>query len=55
MSKYDKLRNLTDDDIDLFNLSAQKTIGKILDVYDGERCRIVMGLDAIIVKFNCKL
>ena len=55
MSKYDKLRSLTDDDIDLFNLSSKNTIGKVLEIYDGEHCRIVMGLDSIIVKFNCKL
>tara|TARA_B100000073_G_C23353550_1_gene419859 strand:+ start:95 stop:568 length:474 start_codon:yes stop_codon:yes gene_type:complete len=55
MSKYDKLRSLTDEDIDLFNLSSKNSIGKVLHVYDGDRCRIVMGLDSIIVKFNCKL
>jgi len=55
MSKLDKLRGLTDNDIGEFSLAGRKTVGKIVDIYDADTCKIIFGLDNVIVKFNCRL
>lgn len=55
MSKFDKLRSLTDNDIGEFSLAGRKTVGKVVDIYDADTCKIIFGLDNVIVKFNCRL
>lgn len=55
MSKFDKLRSLTDNDIGEFSLTGRKTVGKVVDIYDANTCKIIFGLDNVIVKFNCRL
>ena len=55
MSKFDKLRSLTDNDIGEFSLAGRKTVGKVVDIYNADTCKIVFGLDNVIVKFNCRL
>lgn len=55
MSKLDKLRSLTDNDIGEFSLAGRKTVGKVVDIYDADTCKIIFGLDNVIVKFNCRL
>ena len=55
MSKLDKLRSLTDNDIGEFSLDGRKTVGKVVDIYDADTCKIIFGLDNVIVKFNCRL
>ena len=55
MSKLDKLRGLTDNDIGEFSLEGRKTVGKVVDIYDADTCKIIFGLDNVIVKFNCRL
>lgn len=55
MSKLEKLRSLTDNDIGEFSLEGRKTVGKVVDIYDADTCKIIFGLDNVIVKFNCRL
>ncbi len=55
MSKLDRLRSLTDNDIGEFSLEGRKTVGKVVDIYDADTCKIIFGLDNVIVKFNCRL
>ena len=55
MSKLDKLRGLTDNDIGEFTLVGRKTVGKVVDVYNADTCKIIFALDSVILKFNCRL
>ena len=48
-----KLTLIKNDDIELFTLNGVKTIGKIVDMYDGDTCKIV--LLSNMQKFNCRL
>lgn len=50
-----KLKNITNDDLELFSLNNLITQGKIVDIYDGDTCKIALITDNTIKKFTCRL
>ena len=51
-----KLSNCTINDIPEFSLNGIKTIGKIVDVYDGDTCKIILAQsNKALLRFNCRL
>jgi endonuclease YncB( thermonuclease family) len=51
----DKLRILKDHDVPEFSLKGKKLVGKVVNVYDGDTCKIILDLDGSIVKMSCRL
>jgi len=51
----EKLINIKYNDIEQFNLIGLKTIGKIVDLYDGDTCRIILVFHNMLYKFNCRI
>jgi endonuclease YncB( thermonuclease family) len=50
-----KLTALKNDDISDYSLNGIKTWGKIVDMYDGDTCRIILVHNDILQKFACRL
>jgi len=50
-----RLKTIKTDDIEEFSLNGLKTIGKIVECYDGDTCKIVLIVNGILTKFNCRL
>lgn len=50
-----RLKDLTIDDIPEFSLNETTTIGKIVDVYDGDTCKIILLNKDTFMRFNCRL
>jgi hypothetical protein len=55
MDKIDKLRDICNNDINDFQLAGKNVIGKVVDIYSVNTLKIVLLLDNIVLKFNCKL
>lgn len=57
MSIYmeNKLRSLCDKDVPEFSLKGRQFIAKVVDIYDGDTCKVLVPLEAGIVKFSCRL
>lgn len=55
MDKYDKLRNLTKNDIGPFSLLNRKTTGKVIDIYGPNTCKMIICMNNVMFSFNCKL
>jgi endonuclease YncB( thermonuclease family) len=53
--KMSTLESIRDCDIEEFNLKGKKLNGKVVDIYDGDTCKIVVELDGKLVKFSCRL
>ena len=53
--KMSTLESIRDCDIEEFNLKGKKLTGKVVDIYDGDTCKIVVELDGKLVKFSCRL
>ena len=51
----DELKNIKCKDIELFTLNNIKTIGKVVDVYDGDTCKIIFVYNNGLHKFTCRL
>ena len=51
----DNLKNIKCKDIELFTLNNVKTIGKVVDIYDGDTCKIVLVYNNQLHKFTCRL
>lgn len=51
----DKLSKCNTDDIPEFSLNGIKTLGKVVEIYDGDTCKIILANDNILMKFNCRL
>ncbi len=49
------LENIRDCDVEEFNLKGKKLTGKVVDIYDGDTCKIVLDLDGKLTKFSCRL
>jgi endonuclease YncB( thermonuclease family) len=49
------LENINNDDIELFSLNGQNIFGKIVEMYDGDTCKIVLLNNNNLQKFNCRL
>ena len=44
-----------DNTVPLFSLEGQTLVGKIVNVYDGDTCKVVFRLGGDLVKFNCRM
>jgi endonuclease YncB( thermonuclease family) len=51
----EKLKKVKNEDVEEFSLKNKTFIGKVVDVYDGDTCKIVFYLDDKLVKFSCRL
>jgi endonuclease YncB( thermonuclease family) len=51
----DELKNIKSSDISEFSLNGVKTSGKIVEIYDGDTCKIVLLNNNILQKFNCRI
>ena len=50
-----KLTNITSDDLELFSLNGIETEGKVVELYDGDTCKIILIVNNILQKFSCRL
>jgi endonuclease YncB( thermonuclease family) len=50
-----KLIHANNDTIPEFSLNGIKTIGKIVDIYDGDTCKIILITEDTLKKFTCRL
>ena len=50
-----ELQNIKCDDIHEFTLNNIKTVCKVVDIYDGDTCKIVLIIKNILYKFDCRL
>jgi|TARA_B110000858_G_scaffold195590_1_gene252347 5-keto 4-deoxyuronate isomerase len=55
MSKINKLQTLSSTDIGLFTLKNRQALGKVVHITTPNSCQIILGLNNLIFKFNCKL
>jgi endonuclease YncB( thermonuclease family) len=51
----DNLKNIKSSDIPEFSLNGIKTSGKIVEIYDGDTCKIVLLNNNVLQKFNCRI
>ena len=51
----DVLKNIKSSDILEFSLNGVKTSGKIVEIYDGDTCKIVLLNNNVLQKFNCRI
>jgi len=51
----EKLRNIADNDIDIFNFKNLRTYGKIIKNYDGDTADCVILRDEILYRFKVRL
>lgn len=51
----ERLAECTISDVPEFTLNGIKTLGKVVDVYDGDTCKIVLANDNVLLRFNCRL
>jgi endonuclease YncB( thermonuclease family) len=51
----DELKNIKSSDIPEFSLNGLKTSGKIVEIYDGDTCKIILLNNNILQKFNCRI
>lgn len=50
-----KLATLKNDDMKEYTLDGVKTWGKVVDMYDGDTCRIILVHNGELQKFTCRL
>lgn len=50
-----KLSKCTIKDVPEFSLNGIRTIGKVVDVYDGDTCKIILANGDVLLRFNCRL
>lgn len=51
----DRLQTCNIDDVQEYTLCGVKTFGKIVDVYDGDTCKIILLNKNELQRFNCRL
>ncbi len=51
----DELKNIKSSDILQYSLNGIKTSGKIVEIYDGDTCKIVLLINNVLQKFNCRM
>ena len=54
-SQLELLKHSTNENTEFFSFNNTKKIGKVVSVYDGDTCRIVLYLESKIVKFHCRM
>lgn len=50
-----QLATIKNDDIPLFTLNGITTIGKVVEMYDGDTCKIILLVNNVLQKFSCRL
>ena len=50
-----ELKNIKNENVKEFTLNNINTKGKIVEVYDGDTCKIALIINNVIQKFNCRL
>jgi endonuclease YncB( thermonuclease family) len=50
-----RLRTITDADVPDFSLKGQDFVGKVVDIYDGDTCKVVLLYKGEYAKFTCRL
>jgi len=50
-----QLKDKNTDDVKLFSLDGQTLYGKVVEIYDGDTCKIIVCLNNTLQKFNCRL
>ena len=51
----EQLKTLCLKDVSEYSLDGQTHIGKVVDVYDGDTCKIILLQDGKFVRYNCRL
>ena len=55
----DELRSqmihMTSDQIELFTLNTVQTTGKVVELHDGDTCKMILFLNGRLEKYNCRL
>lgn len=51
----DKLSKCNIEDVPEFSLNGIKTLGKLVDIYDGDTCKIILANGNVLMRFNCRL
>ena len=54
-SLEDKLKTLNLKDVAAYSLAGKKFIGKVVDIYDGDTCKIILLIDGSFVRYTCRL
>ena len=55
MCYLDTLISVKNSEVEEFSLKDKEFIGKVVDVYDGDTCKIIFYFDNKLVKFTCRL
>jgi endonuclease YncB( thermonuclease family) len=50
-----ELINIKSVEIEEFTLKGIKTVGKVVEIYDGDTCKIVLPLNNKLLKYTCRL
>jgi endonuclease YncB( thermonuclease family) len=51
----EKLSKCNMEDVPEFSLNGIKTLGKVVDIYDGDSCKIILLNGNVLMRFNCRL
>ena len=51
----EKLSKCNIEDVPEFGLNGIKTLGKVVDIYDGDSCKIILVNGNVLMRFNCRL
>lgn len=51
----ENLKKVKNTDVEEFSLKNKTFIAKVVDIYDGDTCKIIFYLDDKLVKFTCRL
>jgi endonuclease YncB( thermonuclease family) len=54
-SSIEELKQLIDADVKEYSLDGVECVGKIVDIYDGDTCRIILLLEGKYMKYTCRL
>lgn len=49
------LKKIKNTDVDEFSLKNKSFLAKVVDIYDGDTCKIIFYLNDKLVKFTCRL
>ncbi len=55
MELEEKLSKCTIKDVPEYSLNGIRTLGKVVDVYDGDTCKIIIVNEDKLLRFNCRL
>ena len=51
----EQLKTLCLKDVQCYSLDGQRLLGKVVDVYDGDTCKIILLQDGKFVRYTCRL